>query len=128
MLLACLMLAVSLPMLASGVQDEGKTMPPGYKPLVIRTDANINTQRSDVPPFDMYYQAGNIVAEFYDNIGLVSVTIVNTNTGNTWNVTLDSSSVISTIDICSENWAGYYELMIVDGHGNCYSGYFELTR
>ncbi len=74
----------------------------------------------------MYYQSGTVFVEFYENIGLVSAAITNVDTGETWNAVLDSSEVFSFINVITDSWEGSYELMIVDGRGNSYSGWFEL--
>ncbi len=123
---ALLMLLASVPMMASNVQDEEPEIPPEYMPIVIRTEYGVEHQRSFGASFDLSYQSGTVVAEFYENIGTVSIIITNTDTGEMWNADLDSSAGISTVDISTYDWQGYYELMIVDGLDRSYYGHFEL--
>ncbi len=125
-LAASLLLCLSFPVSALNQQD--KEPQNHHKTIVIvKSETGIGDPfRSPAAPFDMYYQSGTIVAEFYDNIGFVSVTITNADSGETWSAILDSSSDFSTINVETENWAGCYELMIVDGFNNSYSGWFEL--
>ncbi len=77
-------------------------------------------------PFDMYYYSGSITADFYSNIGDVTVIVMNTSTGQMWSATMDSSLGTCTMDISTANWQGYYELTIIDGQSNSYSGYWTL--
>ncbi len=126
-LVATLLLFMSFPMLAFSRPCTDYKMPPGHKGIIVKEEVGTNMQRSSIIPFSMSYQSGTIVAEFYDNIGLVSISVVNTETGETWNAYLDSSPGFSSFDISTTDWEGYYELMIVDSRNNCYSGYFMLN-
>ncbi len=121
-----LMLLVSLSMSAFDTRDDEPTSSTPQKIVIVRTETGINLHRSILLPFDMYYQSGTVFVEFYENIGLVSAAITNVDTGETWNAVLDSSEVFSFINVITDSWEGSYELMIVDGRGNSYSGWFEL--
>ncbi len=125
-LAAYLLLFLSFPVLASSKPCTDHKMPPEHKGIVVKVEVGTNMHRSLIIPFDLSYQSGTIVAEFYDNIGIVSISVLNTDTGEMWNANLDSSEMQSTIDISTDNWEGCYQLMITDGMNNSYSGCFEL--
>ncbi len=124
LLCAFLMFCASLPIYA--LADNEPAIPPGYLPIGIEEETTIKPNRGLGFPFEWYYQSGTIVAEFYENVGIVSITVVNTDTGESWNANLDSSFGFATFDITTNDWQGYYELIIVDGLNRCYVGCFEL--
>ncbi len=126
---AVVALFVALPLHSNNADDGNKsTSTPIYVPVTVGPLAGdpVKHQRTSLTPFDFHYQSGIITAEFYDNIGLVSVSVINADTGEMWYADMDSSAGMQTLDISTYNWSGFYELSIADGSGRTYFGFFEL--
>ena len=74
-------------------------------------------------PILCQYENGQLVFGFYYDLGTVTVTVINENTGEQWNAVLQTSGTTS-INV-SEN-AGSYHIEITTLYNKVYYGDFEI--
>ncbi len=94
--------------------------------VVEKENETENLIRGLVIPFEMCYRSGELLVEFYDEIGDLSVSVINTVTGEMWSDVVTSSAGFGTMSLETTNPSGDYQLMIEDGLGHSYIGYFSL--
>ncbi len=125
LLLFCSVLLATSSSFAFTTQDEDPESHDHYITVEVIGDV-VGLHRSCSLPFAVYYNSGSVVLIAYYNVGELSVSIVNTDTSESWTEFVDTSTSECVIDISSAGLGGNYELHIADGQGNNYLGIFSV--
>lgn len=119
-----ILIAVILPLFSLSAiadPDYGVTLP-----VEIHNSTNRPTRGTVYIPLTCTYESlsGGIVTVFAQNIGMINITITNTNTGNVINDVVDSSNgqALTIFSGASGNYVIDYTLLI----GTTYEGDFEI--
>ena len=91
--------------------------------LVFADDGNENNPR-ELIPVSGYYSLGNVCLQFYADLGMAEITVVNQTTGATQTTMFDSAFGQTVINIGNANTS--YLIYIVTEDGTTYCGTLNL--
>ena len=112
-----------LAMNAIGMYADNELPPRDSKPIEFVPDSDSDNPR-ELFPVSGCYSLGNICLQFYADLGMAEITVVNQTTGATQTTMFDSAFGQAVINIGNANTS--YLIYIVTEDGTTYWGTFQL--
>lgn len=81
--------------------------------------------RSQIIPFVIVYSQNELLITFFEQIGELSIYAINNTTGEVWTDEISSLDCFGSMSLATSHPYGSYQLRLIDGNDEIYSGYFK---